>query len=174
MAIYRLGERVPQIHPSAYVHEQAVVIGSVVLGPQVSVWPGAVLRGDNEPLVIGAGSNIQDGAVLHTDPGVPLTLGERVSVGHQAMLHGCTVGAGSLIGIQAVLLNQCVLGRDCLVGAAALITERKQFADGSLIVGSPARLVRKLTPEEIAQLGANAQSYIEHSALFRSELQRLA
>jgi carbonic anhydrase/acetyltransferase-like protein (isoleucine patch superfamily) len=174
LAIYRLGTRVPQIDPSAYVHEQAVIIGSVVLGPRVSVWPGAVIRGDNEPIVIGAETNVQDGCVLHADPGIPLTIGARVSIGHQSMLHGCTIGAGSLIGIHAVLLNHSVIGRDSLVGAMSLVTERKQFGDGAMVMGVPAREARKLRPEEIERLGENAQSYVRRAALFHTELQRLA
>jgi carbonic anhydrase/acetyltransferase-like protein (isoleucine patch superfamily) len=174
LAIYRLGERRPEIHPSAYVHESAVIIGSVVLGPRVSVWPGAVLRGDNERILIGEETNVQDGCVLHADPGIPLTVGARVSIGHQSMLHGCTIGEGTLIGIQAVLLNLCVIGNNCLVGATALVTERKQFPDGAMVVGTPARMARMLTEEEIARLALNAQSYVARAALFHSELVRLA
>ncbi len=174
MAVYRLGERRPQIHPSAFVHDSAVIIGSVTIGPQASIWPCAVLRGDNEPIVIGEQTNVQDGCVLHADPGVPLTVGARVSIGHQSMLHGCTIGDGSLIGIQSVLLNHCVIGRDCLVGAGSLVTERKVFPEETLVVGSPARAVRRLEPGQIAQLGLNAQSYVLRAALFQAELERLA
>ena len=122
MALYRLGDDAPSIPSSAYVASEATVIGKVTLGERVSVWPGAVIRGDNEPIRIGAGSNVQDNAVLHTDPGFPLTIGANVIVGHQAMLHGCTIGAGSLIGIQAVVMNGAVIGAGCLVGACALVT----------------------------------------------------
>ncbi len=174
MAIYRLGDRCPDIHPSAFVHESAVIIGSVTLGPRVSIWPGAVLRGDNEQISIGEETNVQDGCVLHADPGIALTVGARVSVGHLSMLHGCTIGDGSLIGIQAVLLNQSVIGRNCLVGAASLVTERKQFPDECMVVGVPAREARKLHPEEIERLGLNAQSYVQRAALFHAQLQRLA
>jgi carbonic anhydrase/acetyltransferase-like protein (isoleucine patch superfamily) len=174
VAIYRLGERRPDIHPSAYVHESAVLIGAVVLGPRASVWPGAVLRADNEPIVIGEESNIQDGCVLHTDPGLPIAIGARVSIGHQTMLHGCTVGDGSLVGIQAVILNECVIGKNCLIGACALLTERKQVPDASMAMGAPAKVVRELRPEEIARLADNAQSYVRRAALFQAELQRLA
>jgi carbonic anhydrase/acetyltransferase-like protein (isoleucine patch superfamily) len=174
LAIYRLGERGPEIHPSAYVHENAVIIGLVTIGPRASVWPGAVLRGDNEPIVIGEETNVQDGCVLHADPGIPLTVGARVSIGHLSMLHGCTIGDGTLIGIQAVLLNQCVIGKNCLIGAAALITERKQFADETMVVGAPARAIRKLEPAEIERLALNAQSYVARAALFHTELVRLA
>lgn len=174
MAVYRLGDRRPQIHPTAFVHDSAVIIGSVTIGPQASIWPCAVIRGDNEPIVIGAQTNVQDGCVLHADPGVPLTIGERVSIGHQSMLHGCTIGDGALIGIQSVLLNHCVIGRDSLVGACSLVTERKTFAEQTLVVGAPARALRALSAAEIAQLGLNAQSYVVRAALFQTELERLA
>jgi len=174
LAIYRLGHRTPEIDPSAYVHESAVLIGAVTLGPRASVWPGAVLRADNEPIVIGAESNIQDACVLHTDPGLPMHIGAGVSVGHQSMLHGCTIGDGSLIGIQSVILNACVIGRNCLVGACALITERKQIPDASMVLGAPGKIVRPLEAEEIARLALNAQSYVRRAQLFRAELQRLA
>ena len=174
MAIYRLGERRPEIHPSAYVHESAVLIGAVVLGPRASVWPGAVLRADNEPIEVGEETNVQDGCVLHTDPGLPIRIGARVSVGHQSMLHGCAIGEGSLIGIQAVILNECVVGRNCLIGASALLTERKHIPDGSMVVGAPAKVLRALRPEEIERMADNATSYVRRAALFAAELQRLA
>jgi carbonic anhydrase/acetyltransferase-like protein (isoleucine patch superfamily) len=173
VAIYRLGERRPDIHPSAFVHEQAVIIGAVTIGPRASVWPCAVIRGDNEPIVIGAETNVQDGCVLHADPGIPLTIGAGVSVGHQSMLHGCTIGDGALIGIQSVLLNRSVIGARSLVGACTLVTERKEFAGESLVIGSPAREMRRLRPEEIEMLAENAQSYVRRAALFQSELQRI-
>jgi len=174
LPIYRLGHRVPEIHASAYVHESAVLIGAVRLGPRASVWPGAVLRADNEPIDIGEETNIQDGCVLHTDPGLPMVIGKAVSVGHQTMLHGCTIGDGSLIGIQSVILNASVIGRNCLIGACALVTERKQIADGSMVIGAPAKVLRSLTPEEIERLQHNAQSYVRRAQLFQAELQRLA
>jgi carbonic anhydrase/acetyltransferase-like protein (isoleucine patch superfamily) len=174
MAIYRLGERRPQIHPSAYVHESAVIIGAVTLGARASVWPGAVLRADNEQIHVGAETNIQDNCVIHADPGMPVHIGTGATIGHQAMVHGCTIGDGSLIGIQAVILNACVVGRQCLVGAAALLTERRQVADGSMALGSPARVVRALTAEEIAHLAEVAQGYVRRAALFHAELERLA
>ena len=170
MPTYRLGNAVPQIDPSAWVAESATVIGRVTLGPGASVWPGAVLRADNEPIVIGARSNVQENAVLHTDPGRPLTLGEDVTVGHLAMLHGCTVGDGSLIGIQAVLLNGATIGRGCIVGACALVTEDKVFADGSLIVGSPAAFKRALTAERIDDLKRIAAGYVARAQRYRNEL----
>lgn len=170
MTRYRLGDKTPQIDASAYVAVEATVIGDVHLAPDTSVWPGAVLRGDNEPIVVGEGSNLQEGAVLHTDPGCPLTLGKHVTVGHQAMLHGCTVGDGSLIGIQAVVLNKAVIGRECLVGAGAIVTEGKVFPDRSLILGAPAKVVRTLSDEDVANLRRNAQTYVERRALFKAEL----
>ena len=174
MAIYRLGDRVPSIHPSAYVHESAVIIGAVTLGEHSSVWPGAVLRADNAPISVGARTNIQDNCVLHTDPGMPICIGDGVSVGHQAMLHGCTIGDGALIGIQAIVLNASVIGARSLLGAGALLTERKNLAEGSMAVGAPARVLRLLEPHELAGLVEVAQSYVERAALFQAELQRIA
>ncbi len=174
MPVYRLGDAEPQIHPTAWVADDAVLIGRVVLGPHASVWFGAVLRADNEPIVVGARCNIQESAVLHTDPGFPLTLEDGVSVGHQAMLHGCTVGKGSLIGIQAVVLNGAVIGADCLVGACALVTENKRFADGSLIVGSPAVVKRAMDAAQIAGLAKSANGYVERAARYRKTLVRVA
>jgi carbonic anhydrase/acetyltransferase-like protein (isoleucine patch superfamily) len=173
MPIYRLGDLEPQIDRSAWIAENAVLIGRVVLGPGVGIWYGAVLRGDNEPIVIGADSNVQEGVVLHTDPGFPLTLGEHVSVGHQAMLHGCSVGKGALIGIQAVVLNGAQIGASCLVGAGALITENKQFEPGQLIVGSPAQAKRALTPAQIEGLDAIARRYAVRAQVYRKTLVRV-
>ncbi len=173
MPIYRLGDAVPQIDPSAWVADTATVIGDVTLGPGVSVWFGAVLRGDNEPIVIGARSNVQENAVLHTDPGRPLTLGEDVTVGHQAMLHGCTVGDASLIGIQAVLLNGATVGPGSIVGACALLTEDKVFAPGSLIVGAPASVKRALDAGQIDGLKATAAGYVERATRYRDSLVRI-
>jgi carbonic anhydrase/acetyltransferase-like protein (isoleucine patch superfamily) len=174
MAVYRLGRKVPQVAASAFVANEATVIGEVFLGEGANVWPGAVIRGDNEPIRIGAGTNVQEGAVLHADPGVPLTVGEHVSIGHQAMLHGCVVGDGSLIGIQAVVMNHAVIGRDCLVGAGSIVTEGKTFPDRSLIIGSPARVLRELTEEQIASMRANAADYVKRQAIYREELERIA
>ncbi len=170
MTRYRLGDKIPQIHESSYVAREATVIGDVLLAANTSVWAGAVLRGDNEPISVAEGSNIQEGAVLHTDPGSPLAIGERVTVGHQAMLHGCTVGEGSLIGIQAVVLNNAVIGKHSLVGAGAIVTEGKSFPERSLILGAPAKVVRTLSDEEVAKLQKSAQSYIERASLFKTEV----
>jgi carbonic anhydrase/acetyltransferase-like protein (isoleucine patch superfamily) len=171
MPVYSLGEFVPNIATSAYIAPGATVIGKVALGEYVSVWFGATLRGDNELIRIGAHSNVQEGTVMHTDMGSPLTVGERVTIGHQAMLHGCTVGDGSLIGIQAVVLNDAVIGRNCLVAAGAVVTERKVFPDRSLILGAPAKLTRLLSDEEIAQLLASAEHYAQRGAHFKRNLQ---
>jgi len=174
MALYKLGDVSPTIASSAYVAPSASIIGKVVLEDHSSVWFGATLRGDNETISIGANSNVQDGAVLHTDPGLPLTVGAHVSVGHQAMLHGCTIGEGSLIGIQAVVLNAAVIGRGCLVGAGAVITERKVFADGTLILGAPAKVVRELSAEERENLLKVAANYAARGAYYRSHLRPIA
>lgn len=174
MAVYEIDGIAPRIAPSAWIADSAEVIGDVALAEGANVWFGAVVRGDTEHLSIGAGSNVQDGSVLHADPGFPLLLGENVTVGHQAMLHGCTVGDGSLIGLQAVVLNGARIGRHCLVGAGALVTEGKEFPDGSLIVGSPAKVVRELTPEQIAGLLRTAENYVAKAARFRAGLRKIA
>lgn len=174
MAIYRLGDDSPRLAAGAWVAETAQVIGRVALGADASVWFGAVLRGDNEWITLGARSNVQDGSVLHTDMGSPLTLGDDVTVGHQAMLHGCMVGDGSLIGIQAVVLNGARIGKACLVGAGALVTEGKEFPDGSLIVGSPAKLLRPLTEQELARMARGAAHYVENARRYASTLARVS
>ena len=173
MTTYRIGNKTPQVAASAFVAREATVIGDVGLADQTSVWPGASLRGDNEPIRIGAQSNVQEGAVLHTDPGFPLTLGERVTVGHQVMLHGCTVGDGSLIGIQAVVMNGAVIGKHCLVGAGSIVTEGKTFPDRSLILGVPAKVVRELSDEDIARLKRSAAVYVRKCEQYRNELKAL-
>jgi len=174
MPVYRLGDLVPKIDPSAWIADNATIIGNVVLGPGVNIWFGAVLRGDNEPITLGARCNVQEGAVLHTDPGYPLTLAEGVSVGHQAMLHGCNVGAWSLIGIQSVVLNGAAIGARCLVGAAAVVTEGRRFDDATLIVGSPAVAKRALTDEQIAGVVRIAGIYEQRAARYRDTLVRVA
>ncbi len=174
MAIYQLDDLSPTIHPSAWVAENAQVVGNVSLGEDCSVWFGVVMRGDTERLTIGRGTNIQDSSVLHADPGMPLIIGENVSVGHQVMLHGCTVGDGSLIGIGAIVLNGARIGKNCLVGAGALVTEGKEFPDGSMILGSPAKAVRQLSPEQIAGLRKAAAHYMANARRYRSGLKKLA
>jgi carbonic anhydrase/acetyltransferase-like protein (isoleucine patch superfamily) len=173
MAIYQLGEHAPDIAPSAYVADAATLIGKVTLAPNASVWSGATIRGDNERITIGPNSNVQEGTVMHTDIGYPLDIGSNVTIGHQAMLHGCTVGDGSLIGIQAVILNGAKIGKGCLVGAGALVTEHKEFTDYSLIIGAPAKAVRTLGPEDIAKLEASAASYVARAQLFKTALTKI-
>ncbi|MET0519260.1 MAG: gamma carbonic anhydrase family protein [Burkholderiaceae bacterium] len=173
MAIYQLGDLTPDVADSAWVADSAEVIGRVELAEDVSIWFNAVLRGDNEPMRIGRGSNIQDGSVLHSDHGSPLTVGEGVTVGHQVMLHGCTIGDHSLIGIGAVVLNGAKIGKSCLVGAGALVTEGKEFPEGSMIIGSPARVVRQLTPEQIEGLKLSARHYIDNARRYSADLKKI-
>ena len=173
MAIYELDGVAPQVHTQAWVAPSAQVMGQVSVGAGASIWFGTVVRGDTERITIGAGSNIQDASVLHADAGQPLVIGERVTVGHQAMLHGCTVGDGSLIGIQAVILNGARIGKGCLVGAGALVTEGKEFPDYSLIIGAPAKAVRTLSEEDVARLQASAASYVKRGQLFKAELKKI-
>ncbi|SRR5690625_4578191 len=170
MSIFKLGDKTPQIKDTAYVAPGATIIGLVELEEKSSVWPGAVLRGDNEPIRVGRGSNVQDGSVLHTDPGCPLVIEDNVTIGHQVMLHGCTIKEGSLIGIQAVILNNAVIGKNSLVGAGAVVTEGKVFPERSLILGAPAKVVRQLTDEEVEGLNRNVQSYISKAEEFRQHL----
>ena len=174
MAIYELDGVAPQLGEGAWVADSAQVIGNVHLADGASVWFGAVLRGDNEPIRIGKGSNIQEGSVIHSDPGFPVTLGENVTIGHQVMLHGCTVGDGTLVGIKSVVLNGAKIGRNCIVGAGALVTEGKEFADGSMILGSPARAVRELSPEQQAGLPRIAEHYVANAKRFRVGLKKIA
>jgi carbonic anhydrase/acetyltransferase-like protein (isoleucine patch superfamily) len=171
--IYALGEVKPQIDASAFVAADATIIGDVVLAANSSIWFNAVLRGDIETISIGVGTNIQDGSVLHTDPNNPCRVGDHVTVGHMAMLHGCTIGNNSLIGIGATLLNGSKVGENCIVGAHSLLTENKKFPDNVLIMGTPARVVREITPEEHASLRASAQRYAKRAQRYQSELQAL-
>ena len=173
MAIYQLGDCVPVIPASCYIAAEATIIGSVTLGERVTVMSGAVIRGDNEPIVIGDDTNVQENCVLHTDPGEPLTIGKGVTVGHQVMLHGCTIGDGTLLGIQAVVLNHSVIGKDCLVGAGAVIIENKSFPDRSVIFGSPAKAVREVTEDNIARMRFSADSYVERGKQFKTALKRI-
>lgn len=173
MAIYQLGESIPVIDESAYIADSASIIGKVRVMKNVSIWPGVTIRGDNEWITIGTNSNVQENSVLHTDPGMPLDIGENVTVGHQAMLHGCTIGDGSLIGIQAVVLNGAKIGRNCLLGAGALVTEGKEFPDNSLILGAPAKVARTLSESDIAKLKASAANYVARGQLFKRELKRI-
>jgi carbonic anhydrase/acetyltransferase-like protein (isoleucine patch superfamily) len=167
---YRLGDARVDAHPQSWVAPSATLIGKVRLDAGASVWFGAVLRGDNELIHIGEDSNVQDGTVMHTDPGSPLTLGKGVTVGHNAMLHGCTVGDYSLIGINAVILNGAKIGRHCIIGANALIAEGKVIPDGSLVVGSPGKVVRELTAEQKRGLEASARHYVHNAQRYAREL----
>jgi carbonic anhydrase/acetyltransferase-like protein (isoleucine patch superfamily) len=174
MAIYELDGVAPRLHATAYVADSAEVIGNVELAEGASVWFGAILRGDNDRMSIGRGSNVQDGSVLHSDPGYPLTLGADVTIGHMVMLHGCTIGDGTLVGIGAVVLNGAKIGRNCLVGAGALVTEGKEFPDNSMIVGAPAKAIKELTPEQAARMRHAAEHYVENSARYRKGLKKIA
>lgn len=173
MAIYELDGVAPRIADSAWVADSAQVIGNVELASDVSVWFGTTIRGDTDLIRVGSGTNIQDGSVLHADVGKPLTIGSNVTVGHKVMLHGCTVGDGSLIGIGAVVLNGAKIGKGCIVGACALVTEGKEFADGTMIIGSPAKAVRDLTPEQQAGLLQSAGHYVENARRFRTGLHKV-
>lgn len=173
MAIYELDGVAPEVAASAWVADSAQVMGDVAVGEGASVWFGTVVRGDTERITIGAGTNVQDASVLHADIGKPLVIGERVTVGHQVMLHGCTIGDESLIGIGAVVLNGAKIGRNCLVGAGSLVTEGKEFPDGSMILGSPAKVVRQLTPEQIEGLRQSARHYMENARRFQAGLRKL-
>ncbi|WP_280569952.1 gamma carbonic anhydrase family protein [Chromohalobacter sp. 296-RDG] len=173
MALYSLRDASPTFKSGAYTAPEAVIIGAVTLGEDASVWPGAVLRGDNEAITVGSGSNIQENCVLHVDPGFPLTIGDNVTVGHLVMLHGCTIGDGCLVGMHATVLNGAVIGENCLVGAGAMVTSNKRFPPNSLILGSPARVVRTLSDEEVAGLLESSQHYIERKDHYRHELKRI-
>lgn len=173
MPVYRLEDKVPQLPDAGqfFIAPDAHVIGHVVLGADVGIWFGTVIRGDNEPIVIGARSNIQEGSMLHTDPGCPITIGEGCTIGHHAIIHGCTIGDNSLIGMGATVLNGARIGRNSLVGAGALVTERKEFPDNSLIVGSPARVVRTLDDHAVAALKRSADVYVANYRRFLKGLE---
>lgn len=173
MAIYQLDSLSPRVAASAWVADSAQVIGNVELAEDTSVWFGVVIRGDTSMIQIGRGTNIQDGSVLHADVGKPLVVGDNVTVGHKVMLHGCTIGEGSLIGIGAVVLNGARIGKGCIVGAGALVTEGKEFPDGSMIIGSPAKAVRELSADQQAHLKLSALHYIENARRFRDGLQKI-
>jgi carbonic anhydrase/acetyltransferase-like protein (isoleucine patch superfamily) len=174
MAIYELDAVAPRLAETAWVADSAQVMGNVELGDDASVWFGAVIRGDTEVIRIGKRTNIQDASVLHADVGKPLTIGDDVTVGHKVMLHGCTIGDGSLIGIGAVVLNGARIGKGCLVGAGALVTEGKEFPDGSMIIGSPAKVVRELTAEQRQGLLMSAAHYVDNARRFKTGLHKLA
>lgn len=174
MAVYELNGVSPRIAASAWVADSAQVMGEVEIGENSSLWFGAIVRGDTETIRIGDNTNIQDGSVLHADVGMPLTIGNNVTVGHQVMLHGCTVGDGALIGIGAIVLNGAKIGKGCIVGAGALVTEGKEFPDGSMILGSPAKAVRELTPAQKEGLMKSAIHYVENAELYKTGLKKIA
>ena len=174
MAIYQLEDAVPDIAPTAWVAESASVIGRVRMMEGASVWYGCVLRGDNDWIHLGRNVNVQDGSVLHTDEGIGLTLADGVTVGHQVMLHGCEVGENSLIGIQAVLLNKVKIGKNSIVGAGSVVPEGKEFPDNSLILGSPAKVVRELSEKQVALLKHLSRHYLMQTERHRNGLKRIA
>ncbi len=173
MTLYALGDKTPNVHGNAWVAPDANVIGNVVLEDESSVWFCSTLRGDNEVIHVGRGSNVQENCVFHTDMGYPLTIGENCTIGHKVMLHGCTIGDNSLIGMGATILNGARIGRNCLIGAGALITEGKEIPDGSLVMGAPGKVVRQLDDEAIAKLTASARHYAENAARFAKDLTAL-
>jgi carbonic anhydrase/acetyltransferase-like protein (isoleucine patch superfamily) len=173
MSIYKLGDLTPVLDAGSWVADSAQLIGKVHLHKDANVWFGAVLRGDNELIEIGEGSNVQEQCVLHTDPGHPLLVGKNVTVGHQVTLHGCKVGDGSLIGIGSVVLNGAVIGKNSIVGAGSLVTEGKVFPDGSMILGSPAKVVKELSPEQIAGINQSAPRYVLNAKRFSEGLKKI-
>lgn len=172
MPLYQLDSKSPHIDPSAWVFENAIIIGDVTIGARASIWPGVTIRGDNAPIVIGQGTNIQESSVLHVDADAPLTIGSGVTVGHQAMLHGCTIEAGALIGMQAIVLNHAVIGQDCLIGAGAIVPEGKIIPARSLVIGV-GKILRKLSDTEVAQLKADNLHYQTRAQAYRTSLVRL-
>jgi carbonic anhydrase/acetyltransferase-like protein (isoleucine patch superfamily) len=170
MPCYRIGDKGPQLADPHWIADNATVIGDVRLGENASIWWNAVARGDTDSITIGANTNIQDGSILHADEGVPLTIGANVTVGHMVMLHGCTIGDGSLIGIKSVILNKAVIGKHCLIGANSLIPEGKVIPDRSLVMGSPGKVVRELTDEEVARLILSAEGYVNNARKYREQL----
>ena len=174
MPIYRIGDKLPQLDSSVWIAPNATVIGDVRLAANVSIWWGAVLRGDNDPITIGEGTNIQDGSILHTDDGIPITMGCNITVGHMVMLHGCTVGDGTLVGIKSVVLNGAVIGKNCLIGANTLIPEGKVIPDRSVVMGSPGKVVRELTDEQLARIARNAPHYVQNAQRYRTLLEEIA
>ena len=171
--IYKLGDKVPEIHTSCFVAPSADVIGSVVMHEKSSVWFNCVLRADNEPITIGENSNIQDGSILHVDDNYPINIEANVTVGHKVMLHGCAIGEGTLIGMNAVILNGAQIGKNCLIGANALVTENMVIPDGSMVLGSPAKVVKELDEKTQTMLKMGAAHYTENSALYLAELEEI-
>ena len=174
MPLYQLGEKHPKKEDSVWIAPNATIIGDVHMAKGVSIWWNATLRGDNDPISIGENTNIQDGSVLHTDAGIPMNIGKNVTVGHLVMLHGCTIGDGSLIGIGSVILNRAIIGKNSIVGANSLIPEGKVYPDRSLIMGSPAKVVRELSEEEVHKLEKSAAHYVENASRYRNSLTECA
>jgi carbonic anhydrase/acetyltransferase-like protein (isoleucine patch superfamily) len=172
MPLYQLDEQTPKVDDSAWVFENAVIIGNVTIGARASIWPNVSIRGDNSPIVIGAGTNIQEGSVLHVDADAPLTIAHNVTVGHQAMLHGCTIETGVLIGMQAIILNHAHIGENCLIGAGAIVPEGKVIPPRSLVIGV-GKILRTLSDEEIADIQAGNLHYQERAAVYRHSLKRI-
>jgi carbonic anhydrase/acetyltransferase-like protein (isoleucine patch superfamily) len=170
MPIYALGDKHPQLADSVWIAPNATVIGDVHLGRNVSIWWNATLRGDNDPITIGHDTNIQDGSTLHTDDGIPLLIGAGVTVGHMVTLHGCTIGDGCLVGMGAIVLNRAVVGRECLIGAGSVIPEGKEIPDRSLVIGTPGRVIRQLTDEDVARIRESTQHYLAHARQYRNQL----
>lgn len=172
MAVYNLGNVTPELpnDDEYWIAPNAAVIGRVILKKNASVWWGATLRGDNDPIVIGEGSNVQDGSVLHTDDGSPLTIGANVTIGHLVMLHGCTIGDNTLVGIGSIVLNGAKIGKNCLIGANCLITEGKEIPDNSLVMGAPGKVVRELTDQQAKMMSAGSHHYVENWKRYRREL----
>ena len=173
MAIYQLGDLIPQIDPTAFIFDSADIIGDVVIDAGASVWANCSIRGDNTRIHVGKNSNIQEGSVLHVDPDTPLVIEEHVTIGHQAMLHGCTIASGSLIGMQAIVLNHAKIGRNCLIGAGAIVPEGREIPDGSLVIGV-GKIARALSDEEIANIRRNNQNYAIRAQMFRQKLRRIS
>ena len=172
MTAYRLGDKIPQLpeNDEYWIAPNAIVVGNIILHTNASIWFGAVLRGDNDPITVGENSNIQDNSVLHTDPGQPIVIGANVTVGHLAMLHGCTIGDGALIGIGAIILGGARIGAGCLIGAGALITENKHIPDNAMVVGSPGKVIRTLSPDQVAGLARGAAHYVENWKRFKKAM----
>lgn len=168
--LYALNDKRPTLSSRCFVAPSASVIGDVVINEDVSIWFNAVLRGDNDTITIGAGSNVQDGSVLHVDDAMPLTIGKRVTIGHKVMLHGCHIGDGSLIGMNAVVLNQAVIGKNCLIGANALVVEGMQIPDNSLVLGSPAKVIKPITDAALEMIRSGVQHYIDKIAVYNDGL----
>jgi len=168
--IYELGDRKPQIHETVFIAQSADIIGSVIMEEDSSAWFGVVMRGDNDPITVGVGTNVQDGSVLHTDAGIPLTLGRDVTVGHKVMLHGCVIGDNTLVGINCVVLNRASIGKNCLIGANALITEGMSVPDGSMVLGSPGKIVRQISEQQIRVFRGMARHYVENARRYREQL----